>query len=381
MTTISTKKHHKRKKLSIKKLLIFFIPLIIITTILININNIKYFYLSKKTGYQEKIIEVFLDKDIYYQIKNEKYSKTLESIINTEYYNQKYLEEYININYCETEDFLKSINSLLDLGYTKDDINNIYNKLSKEAISIILNNQYIKDITTIINLNYFKEANLKRYISYIEKETNYDIPTSITYVNIGLDKEYYTDVTKITNEDALLVLVNKYNALDANYEPKDLETINSKYNHSINGKLRKEAKNAFEKMCEAALKDNITIYNGSAYRSYNYQKNLYNKYVSIDGFTQAETYSARAGYSEHQTGLALDILNKNNEFISQNDKEYTWLINNSYKFGFILRYPKGKELVTGYMYEEWHFRYIGTTSAKEVYDLNITYDEYIAKNN
>lgn len=373
------KKHRKKLKLNIKKLLIFFLPLITVTITLLNINNIKYFYLSKKTGYQEKVIEVFLDKDIYYQIKNEKYSKTLESIINTEYYNQKYLKEYLEINYHESENFLKNINSLLDLGYTNNDINTIYSKLNDESINIILNNQYIKDITLIINLDYFKESNLKRYISYIEKMTDYDISSAITYVNIGLDNEYYTNVTKVTNAEDFLVLVNKYNVLDENYEPQDLETINSKYNHSINGKLRKEAKEAFEKMCEAALKDNIIIYNGSAYRSYSYQENLYNKYVLIDGFDNAETYSARAGYSEHQTGLALDILNKNNEFIHQNDKEYTWLINNSYKFGFILRYPQGKEKITGYMYEEWHFRYIGISSAKEVYDLNITYDEYVAK--
>lgn len=371
----------KRKKLSIKKLLIFFIPLILIITILINKNQIKCYYLSKKTGYQEKTIEVFLDKNIYQQIKKEKYSKTLDNIINSEYYNPKYLDSYININYLEKENFFKNINSLLDLGYTDNDINNIYAKLNNESINIIIQNQYIKDITNIINLSYFKESYLERYIKYLEKDTNNEIDTSVTYVNIGLDNDYYTNVSKITNQEDILVLVNKYHVLESNYEPNDLEAISSKYNRSVNGKLRKVAKEAFEKMCEAAKKDNITIYNGSGYRSYNYQKSLYNRYVSIDGLKAAETYSARPGYSEHQTGLALDIINGRGFFISHTDKEYTWLINNSYKYGFILRYPKGKENITGYMYEEWHFRYLGLDVAKKVYDSNITYDEYIAKNN
>ena len=92
-----------------------------------------------------------------------------------------------------------------------------------------------------------------------------------------------------------------------------------------------------------------------------------------------DTYSARAGSSEHQTGLATDILNARIDYISASDKEFTWLINNSYKYGYILRYPKGKEKITGYMYEEWHFRYVGVDIAKEIYDSDITYDEYIAR--
>ena len=168
--------------------------------------------------------------------------------------------------------------------------------------------------------------------------------------------------------------------LPSDYVPSDLEPINNKYNKGFNNKMRHTARVAFEEMCEAALKDNIIIYSGSAYRSYNYQLNLYNRYVSIDGKTKAETYSARAGYSEHQTGLATDIMNKDLEYISANHKEYTWLINNSYKYGFHLRYPKGKENITGYMYEEWHFRYLGKEVATYLYENDLTYDEYVARN-
>ena len=132
-------------------------------------------------------------------------------------------------------------------------------------------------------------------------------------------------------------------------------------------------------MCNAAKLENISIYSGSAYRSYSYQQNLYNRYAKVDGIAKTDTYSARAGYSEHQTGLAIDIMNANWGYIDKTDKEYTWLINNSYKYGFILRYPEDKEKITGYMYEPWHYRYVGIDLATELVKENLTYEEYIAK--
>ncbi len=372
----------RRKKFSIKKALRLVVPLILIITIgliyLINKDNINTYYLSKKTGYKENTINVMKDNDLDINILNKKYSETLENIINTEYFNPKYLSDYINITYHDNDTFLKDINSLLTLGYSYTEINNIYNKLSTDSINIIINNTYIKDLNTIINLSYFKEDNLDRYLKYLNTSAK-DLETSITYVNIGLDNDYYTNVINIDNQDDLAVLVNKYHKLSNDYVPSDLEKINSKYQWlGRSNELRKDAREAFEKMCEAATKDNIYIYAGSGYRSYQTQLYLYNTYVKRDGFKAAETYSARASYSEHQTGLAMDIANKSG-FISKNDKEYNWLVKNSYKYGFILRYPEDKENITGYMYEEWHYRYLGTTLAKEVYDSGLTYDEYLAQ--
>lgn len=369
------RKREREKKLNITKGSILIILIFLITILFININNIKNIYLSKITGYNKETIEVFLENNTYNEIKEQKYSQTLEKIINTQYYNQKYLKEYINIKYYEEENFLENINLLLNKGYTSTDINNINSKLNKDSINILLNNEYIKDITNIISIDYFKENNLERYIKYYQQE-ELDIETILTYVNIGLDKEYYTNVINIENETNIDVLVNKYHKLSENYEPSDLETISSKYG---TGKLRKEAKHAFEEMCEAAKKDNITIYSGSAYRSYSYQLNLYNRYAAVDGITKTDTYSARAGYSEHQTGLAVDIMNEHWNYIENTDKEYTWLANNSYKYGFILRYPAEKETITGYMYEPWHYRYLGVKLATEISNLNLTYEEYIAK--
>ena len=367
-----------KRKLKVKRIILLLSIIILSFTLFFNYRNIKIYYFSKITNYNTDTIATFLEHDLIDNVKDKEYSKTLEEIIHTKYYNQDFFDQYINIKYLNDDSFLSNISSLLNLGYSDNDINQINNKLTNESIQIIIANEYIKDIINIINLSYFQEAKLSRYLDYYQQEAE-TIENIITYVNIGLDNKYYTNVTKIENEDDLLVLVNKYNSLSSNYVPKDLTTINAKYQWlGRSNQLTKEAAKAFEKMCVAALKDNITILAGSGYRSYNYQKTLYNNYVARDGFAEAETFSARPGYSEHQTGLAMDITNKYG-FIDKNDKEYTWLVKNSYKYGFILRYPENKDEITGYMYEEWHYRYVGIETAKEVYDSNLTYDEYVAR--
>ena len=368
----------KKKKLSPKKILRIIIPLIIIVVLFINRNNIIMLYQSKTSGYEFKTISTFHELDIYDDIKEHPHSDTLEHIITTEYYNPNYLDSYLDINYYEKDNYFNELNKLLSLGYDANEINKIYTDLKDESINILIDNDYLKDISNILNLKYFHEDNLDRYIKYAkDKELKYE--DLITYVNANLDNKYYTNVKDIEDPKDIKVIVNKYHKLPNNYVPDDLEAISNKYNRGYNNKMRHDARIAFENMCENALKDGITIYSGSAYRSYDYQLNLYNRYVATNGFDNAETFSARAGYSEHQTGLATDIMNARIDYISKNDKEYDWLVNNSYKYGFILRYPEGKEKITGYMYEEWHFRYLGIDLANELYKSGLTYDEFVAR--
>lgn len=133
---------------------------------------------------------------------------------------------------------------------------------------------------------------------------------------------------------------------------------------------------AFNKMQAAAKVDGLNIYISSGFRSYSYQKTLYNNYVNRDGVTAADTYSARAGHSEHQSGLAFDVNTINNSFA--NTEEGKWLNDNCYKYGFILRYPNGKSDETGYQYEPWHFRYVGVELAEKLYNNGnwITVEDY-----
>ncbi len=222
---------------------------------------------------------------------------------------------------------------------------------------------------------YFIESNLERYLSYSE---NKSISTSkiISDVNANLDKEMYIDVKKTNTSDENLMLVNKYYYLTEDYEPNDLVTLSAKYNTGLNSKMRKEAAEHFMEMADKALLDNITIKNASGYRSYKYQVNLYNNYVKRDGQEAADKYSARPGFSEHQTGLTTDINIINDSF--EKTPAFKWLQENAYKFGFILRFPKEKEYMTGYKYESWHYRYVGVDAALQMYDENLTLEEYYA---
>lgn len=374
----------KRKKNNKKKVLILIIIIILILSLV-------YILMPKNYGYNKKAIEVFKENDLYEQIKEKKiYSETLEEAINQNSFNKEYFLEYLDIKYIDKDDFINNVNKLLSLGYSSKDINAIYEKIP-DSVNIIIDSKYNKDIINIMNLSYFKIDNLKRYLDYdimdvksiydisnIKKDFNYE--DVVTYVNANLDKEYYSSDNLISNDDAskIDVLVNKYHKLDENYEPSDLTIIDSKY-ASGTQKLRKEAKIKFEEMASDMAKDNLKIYAGSTYRSFTYQKGLYDRYVKKDGFAAAETYSARSGYSEHQLGLAVDIVNGKWDYLSENDKEYDYLVKNSYKYGFILRYPRGSEYITGYMFEDWHFRYLGIELATKVFNSGLTYDEYIAR--
>ena len=144
----------------------------------------------------------------------------------------------------------------------------------------------------------------------------------------------------------------------------------------------KEARAAFEKMAAQAKLSQYNLTAFSTYRSFEYQTVLYERYVARDGEAAADTYSARPGYSEHQTGLAFDIgeVNFEQHFASSSFGETgagKWMAENAHRFGFIMRYPEGKERITGYMHESWHFRYVGSEISTDIYNRKITLEEYL----
>ena len=247
--------------------------------------------------------------------------------------------------------------------HNNNDINNINSNY--EPVFMDHSNEF-----NIEKSNYL-ERFYERYIAYKKLHPEYSDDQIITYVNIGLDKEFYTDIEDTNMDDGILLICNKYHNIKKDYIP-DLVSMDG-YG---GGHLQKEAATYFKKMSDDAKKEGITIRNVSGYRGYNTQVNLYNGYVKVDGQKKADTYSARAGTSEHQTGLASDINSVSNSF--EKTDAFKWLSKNAYKYGFILRYPKGKEFITGYMYEPWHYRYVGEEVAKFIYENDITYDEYYA---
>ena len=234
-------------------------------------------------------------------------------------------------------------------------------------------------INKLKSIPYYKKEYQKRYLEYQKDNPNLSVENIVTYVNIGIDKPYYTNTKPSKNLNTNLILVNKYNYLTEDYLPKNLEPIDIAYARS-GMQLVSEARSAFEILSEEAKKEAMNSIAMSSYRSYDYQVNLYDNYVATDGKEAADTYSARAGYSEHQTGLAVDVYNKVLPYTSfEETEEFNWMQENAYKYGFILRFPKDKVNITGYQYESWHYRYVGKEAAKYIHNHDLTLEEYYVK--
>ncbi len=234
--------------------------------------------------------------------------------------------------------------------------------------------------TNFSKRRYYKKEYQERYENYKGKNPNLEDDKVIIYVNIGLDKPFYTNTKKSPRQNTKEVLVNKYYYLDKDYVPKDLTLIDEKY-QSGNRKMVKEAAMKFNEMARSAKEAGYNIRAISTYRSFDYQNNLYTRYSQIDGSKKADTYSARPGYSEHQTGLAVDVDNFITNYTNfGSTNEFGWMKNNAYKFGFILRYTKENEFITGYLNEPWHYRYVGVGISTKMKQENISsYEEFYFK--
>lgn len=194
-----------------------------------------------------------------------------------------------------------------------------------------------------------------------------------------MKESFYKDITYVKNPNDLLVIVNKNNKLPSNFIPNNLVVINLKYSND-NKLAREEAKINFEKLSQDAKELGYYIIVVSAFRDFEYQNELYNHYVEKKGQEYADLVSARPGHSEHQTGLAIDVMGSNKDYNKFDESvEFEWMKNNAHLYGFILRYPLGKEKITGFKYEPWHYRYVGKKAATLIYHENLTLEEYIKK--
>lgn len=228
---------------------------------------------------------------------------------------------------------------------------------------------------TFSALYYYEAENEERYVAYQQKNPELTKADVVWRVNANLDKEFYTDIILIEDTSSSLLLVNKYYQLPQNYTPSNLESL-------ANGKLvTQETKVAFEAMQEAANKDNVTLSVISGYRSYDYQSQLYKGYLEKNTQEEVDTFSARPGHSEHQTGQAIDIAGANGNYLEfGGTNESKWIEENAYKYGFIVRYQENIVQFTGYKYEPWHLRYVGVEIATDMHEKGITIlEEYIVK--
>lgn len=269
---------------------------------------------------------------------------------------------------------------LLEIGYTKDEINLLDQHLPNERIDLLLNEEKNDFLIQLIQQQFYIKDYLERYESYYQNNQSLSPQMIVAIVNTWGDYTKYDNNIEANLDNDYLLLVNKYYFVDSDYSPSDLVEISNKYYYGSNHKIRKIVYDAFIDMWNAAYNENIYFIINSSYRTFEQQQNTYDFYKDNYGTTYADSIAARPGYSEHQTGLALDIFSKNYASADsfKNSTDYAWLQNNAYKYGFIERYPEGKENITGFNAEAWHWRYVGVEVATYIYENNITFDEYYA---
>lgn len=240
-----------------------------------------------------------------------------------------------------------------------------------------IDKEYNEKLASLISEKYYKENNFERYYNYLLNNPELSLTEVVTNINSNLDYAYYsTDYKTDLNKNTLLI-VNKYYKLESDYAPNNL--VHLTHTYGGNGQyIRAEAFEDYKKMFNDMKALGLNLLVRSSYRSYTYQANLYNNYVARDGKANADKYSARPGYSEHQTGLAIDVGTPTTSDLGDflYTDEYKWMMQNAHKYGFILRYPENSVHITGYMYEPWHFRYVGVDAATYIKENNITYEEY-----
>ena len=383
----------KKKKNKIVILILLIIILIILTILLIQrllFKNDKNIF-NSLNNYKEENYNLYVS---YYE-KNNDLDK----------------EEIVNfINYCSQSniDCVNSYDKLIEY-YTLDDFKlenldkyvnfkNKYSTIENSNIIKLINNdleayiensntdQSLKDennkdyivnfLLNLINEKYYKKDNLERYVNYYSKNNNLTSKEIVTNVNSNLDTPFYENYESTDTSKDTLMIVNKHYKIENNYKPDNLVTVLSE--HGYPNKIRADVYEEFKKMYNAAKNDNVSIFIASPYRSYSDQNALYTYYVNTDGKQNADTYSARPGFSEHHTGLAMDLIPEYGLDLDtfENSDGFKWMQENAYKYGFILRYPKDKEYITGYIYEPWHYRYVGISAATTIKNEGLTFEEY-----
>lgn len=284
------------------------------------------------------------------------------------------VKKYEEYKYKQTYEY-----KLTEHGYSLGNSKLLLSYFDEKEIESILSIPQNNNIIKLIKEKYYIHKNLERYLAYIEKNKDTDINDVIAIVNVNRDYEYYEhDIeSDVTNNN--LVIVNKYYTLSENYIPENLVSISSQYAYA-NNKITEEANNAYVLMWKAAKEAGYQLIVNSSYRDYKDQEDVYESIKLYKGDTEADKVAARPGHSEHQTGLAIDVFEINNQLTGtfKNSPAYTWLKNNAHLYGYIERYPEGKEYLTGYSFESWHWRYVGVEAAKIIYEENLTYDEYYA---
>ena len=328
----------------------------------------------KKIGYSEKASNTILFSFRKDEVLSYGESKTLNAAFESKFFNEKYIKNYVKIDYVKQDNIIKNINRLIKKGYSNSDINIILSHGTDESVSDFTKRDKVNYLEEFFSLDYAKLENYDRYVEYSDETGENEIDTVIE-VNLNLDKEDYVD-SELVKEFSVDMLVNKHRYLSEDFEPNDLVEASLDYASEKEIFISRLAYNAFKNMSDAATKDGYGIIINSAYRSFRDQQDISDLYFRYYGQSYVDKYIAKPGYSEHQTGLAIDVGSKTTSVFA-NSKENNWMLDNAYKYGFIQRYTKRDENLTGFRYEAWHYRYVGKEIAKYCHDHNnMSLEEY-----
>ncbi len=300
-------------------------------------------------------------------------NKTLNAAFESENITEEYLDNYVKCDYVEHKDLIENINKLIEKGYSNSDINIIIKHGDNEAVKRFAEKDKVKYLEEYFYIDYAKLDNYDRYVNYSD-ETGEDEETTVLHVNLDMDKDAYIDAT-LVSDFSIDMLINKYRYLNEDFIPLDLVKIDEKYTNDEEFYASRLALNAYIEMYDAASKEGYEIFINSAYRDYQTQQDIVDTYLDLYGQKYVDNYVSKPGFSEHQTGLAFDIGSRKVNVFA-NSEEYKWMLENSYKYGFINRFPKKYENITGFRSEPWHFRYVGKDIAKYIYENKITLEEY-----
>ena len=332
-------------------------------------------YTIKKLGYNEKSSNYILFHGLKDYVEPLGNNKTLNEAFSSPDYIEENLDHYKNIKYVKQNYFISNINTLIEKGYSNRNINLIFAHGNGEDVREFAKRDKVRYLEEFFSVSYAKLRNYDRYVKYSD-ETGEDDDVTVLIVNLDLDKENYVDPI-IVKEFSTTMLVNKHRQLQEDFEPDNLVKIPEPYASDNDLLGSREAVDAFKLMYKAAKDEGFGIVINSAYRSYKDQEETCNTYRNLYGDNYVNKYVARPGFSEHQTGLGFDI-GSTTTSVFKNSKEYQWMEDNAYKYGFILRFPQKWVIYTGFNPEPWHYRYVGKEISTYIHEHNIPFEEYYA---
>ena len=369
----------KKRKLKLKKPFVIILKIIFIVILVFLGMFLFYSYQVKdvsKLGYDKEASKNILLLGKKDAIKSYEYSDTLNAAFKSKYYKDANLDSYSKIKYQDQKNIIKNINTLIDKGYSNSNISLILAHGNDDDVSEFAKRDKIKYLEEFYSLSYAKLKYYDRYVKY-SSETGEDEETTVLFVNLSMDTDDYFNPVK-TSAFSIDMLVNKHYKLDEDFVPDDLVEFDQEYCNDEVQEGNREAVVAFKNMYEAAKKEGLGLVINSSYRSYQDQENICNTFKDLYGEGYVTKYVALPGFSEHQTGLAFDIGSTSSKIFAES-KEYEWMKENAYKYGFILRFTKSNAYITGFRSEPWHYRYVGKKIAKYIYENDISFEEYYAE--